>query len=730
MASISFVPDVEDVFALLQRRDVDGEIPLVEEDRALTSQAVAYLKSKGAKFGKIYWTKSQKELVNRTKAVFLTAYSALAFLKVGNAIRNKDLQLRTVPQAFKCRFCTEFDAERLSEIYSKIHPNSRQAMVIAPSCADLEKYSNAWQDLPQFTKNLTSGFNKIRELIEADGLEPLFHYALDLYKFTQDPDLNTKTPQMLKDEYPVLQKLGIDLERLKERVVVLGRENFLACSQDLIQDSNIIKGVHLLQFAFEQAPRQDSDTFLKNLVMLSHHLDSRLAESYIKQDNPANRLEVQKTKLKIQSAKEKIREILKDESAFQAADDLYKLARDPYLGEMTFETFKETYRSLFKQGVDFSILKERLLKAGLEAFPACAQDLISNRQIIKGALLFHAAFSHLAQEESLYWIANTFESIQTKVFSHFSQDQQEMILKLSSASDEAIEENSEAFQAFLEFGAVLDKEFSLIPEIDSFNESLLTDVQKRLLENRNPLIERTHSMLQRFIEKLIQEPIELDSVAIYEMVKPYALQRDEDGITEQFKKDGHRYGSLVLADASGATLYPGNNYADFPGVKDAILAQLKIFATLNGEFNEDLFALLQEAVCQNLEKAGTQQALYAELIKRLGPNLGAVLPVSWRKKCMKLERTDATTFMASQEYNVSIMDPVANKIIEFIVRAEHSMNSTGIIKSKRFCVPNEAAPLITIGNPVPLAPIADELVILIDSSTSSSPSPSSPDEED
>jgi hypothetical protein len=206
--------------------------------------------------------------------------------------------------------------------------------------------------------------------------------------------------------------------------------------------------------------------------------------------------------------------------------------------------------------------------------------------------------------------------------------------------------------------------------------------------------------LERNLRAYLQEPAALNHEKIQEHVAKFARQPivSADGATSQFIKDAHRIGEVVLVDHERAIVFPGNNdNMDNEHIKSSILAQLRAFATVNGELNEFLFYMLQEAASQNLEIASTQVPLkYRNML--VSPN--------FQKTGVKIERAKSGCFIIAHEYYVKIINSCKDSnYVNLNVIIEHEMDSQGrIVRSVRRHVKDEEPKLIerSLARPCPV----------------------------
>jgi hypothetical protein len=196
-----------------------------------------------------------------------------------------------------------------------------------------------------------------------------------------------------------------------------------------------------------------------------------------------------------------------------------------------------------------------------------------------------------------------------------------------------------------------------LPEDVTFgplSESFMTPTQRAIYAGRKEIQARATQVLNDFAKKFMEVECPLDYIDFHEVMKEFVQNRDKRHVTEQFHKDGHRYNILILEEmGKDPVLYPGKNTAT--EAKDSLLNQLKAWATHNGKLDPELYALLQEALCQNFQKLSIETRILHEVEKRFGDSkfAGLVL-LSPKQEAIALTRLYENHFVVAHEYNVKV----------------------------------------------------------------------------
>jgi hypothetical protein len=197
----------------------------------------------------------------------------------------------------------------------------------------------------------------------------------------------------------------------------------------------------------------------------------------------------------------------------------------------------------------------------------------------------------------------------------------------------------------------------LYTSLNPLNASRMTPSQVQIWNNRQDIV----SDSRKIVHQLIEEMFKVDQVLVFpnvnQEIQPSIANRDSMNVTDQFKKDGHRYGRLILASKDDPTAidFPGKNTAE--ETKPFLLEKLRSFATSESGFDPFLFALLQESICQNLEKLSTSLALQKELHAIYGETgFEGLLMINFSKECLALNKIEEDRFVVTHEYSLKIQN--------------------------------------------------------------------------
>lgn len=192
-------------------------------------------------------------------------------------------------------------------------------------------------------------------------------------------------------------------------------------------------------------------------------------------------------------------------------------------------------------------------------------------------------------------------------------------------------------------------------QLDQVNRSFLTKNQLAILKTKDQYVEQAEKAIRTHLLKLIKKGETQKHLNFQKEMQAFIAKHDKENITEQFKKDGHRYGQLILAEPTkNPVLYPGNNTVT--SAKPALLAKLRDLAKTDKEFDPKLFRMLQEAICQNLEKLGTEHWVKDQLTRTFEPGVEVLLTLNWRKNGLYLEKTSDTEFVALHKYTLRVLN--------------------------------------------------------------------------
>ncbi len=397
---------------------------------------------------------------------------------------------------------------------------------------------------------------------------------------------------------------------------------------------------------------------------------------------------------------------------FPAALDLSKLGKDERLTKLN----REEIQSLIAH--DYPFLAKEIEFPFQETEGDILRGIgnsIKEKEIVKGAFLLKVAYeASLANPSTVKFriekAKEDVESIQ-RVFSIPSPEDLKNVLKNLERMP-----NDTNFQKSLLLVAWSLETVNAFSYLDPFSFSFMTDEQQAIWVKKEEIKEKAAQSLHSYTDQMIQKNCVLDHINFHEEMKPFITNRDEKDVTEQFKKDGHRYGKLVLTDPNGKSLlFPGEN-PTAGDTKAFLLHKLKAFAMIGQEFDPNLYATLQEAICQNLEKLGTEHRMSHELKKAFGDEkFAALVPIGPRKECHGLKKIDDTRFIVTHEYNIRVFtsyDPTnqtSHRVrIEYPIERDVS-GSWAIRQPTWTYLGEDAKSLIEMTKPIPLPLLPEEV---------------------
>ncbi len=181
--------------------------------------------------------------------------------------------------------------------------------------------------------------------------------------------------------------------------------------------------------------------------------------------------------------------------------------------------------------------------------------------------------------------------------------------------------------------------------LDPTNARLMSPAQMEIFNNREEYISKGAQLLQNYYAELFLGERRQEHMNFDEIVQS-SCELDEDGKTAQFKTDGHRYGQLIIQELDcPAVLFSGGTES--------------LLETLRRMSQEDvkLFAMLQEAICQNMEKPTTEHWISAQLKEDFGDEkVFDLVPLTWDKRCLGIEQKSADEFKISYEYECTALN--------------------------------------------------------------------------
>ncbi|MBX7066079.1 MAG: hypothetical protein K1X28_02495 [Parachlamydiales bacterium] len=350
---------------------------------------------------------------------------------------------------------------------------------------------------------------------------------------------------------------------------------------------------------------------------------------------------------------------------FPAALQMYKLSKFPGLSRIPrdkrTEFIQDRFPFLLKvlgDSVDrvFDVLI-RAQREGVSPYNLL-RELIPNRRVLKGAFLIQAAHeSAVKNADVIHNIRIISERLDwfEKAFSETKPHELETILE--RLADDG---NLALMRIVIRLGLNMQI-LNQIGQMDDWTFSFLTPMEREAWKKKDLIIARGSSLVMLVTDKVLQLRCTMQRPQVHERVKAYIEDRDAEHVTAQFKKDGHRYDKLIISSPPDLILFPGQNSRE--EAKPHLLNYLKRMA----EGDNDLFATLQEAVCQNIDKGAVPEYVRRELEQILDfqGGIGYML-FSPHKECACLQQIDGTHFKLIADYSIRVVNP--NKIEEKYTR--------------------------------------------------------------
>jgi len=404
---------------------------------------------------------------------------------------------------------------------------------------------------------------------------------------------------------------------------------------------------------------------------------------------------------------------------FPKAVGLFKLGRDPRLKSIPPINAREFIEKNYPELANVFDPPMREVFQRIHAdrgdnFLYSIQECVRDRNIVKGALLVTAAHKTAVvnPDRVMYDIKLVNDDWKALQGPFLTLPPAELERVLRDLDIPPAEMSLESMKRLVALGFALEDSRSTINELDPYNRSLLSPLQERVWDVKMKVIEKAISAMKYHIDQMVQGDHQLDQLNVNERVQLYIAVRNEHNLTKQFLLDAHRYDQLVLTTrGQESTLFPGAN--DRRDCVPLLVSKLREFATVEDVLDPVLFAMLQESISQNTEKAATQEWINCDLSASFGmPQLVGFVPTIWSRECVALEKIDATHFVAIHEYNLILLHPLngersSRRIrFEFPIHPGVAAGSWVIDNPRSSCVSDEAPRLASLNHPIPLAAIA------------------------